>query len=254
MMIHIDCNCFYVSCELVSHPELSNQPVIVANHNEAGGGIILALNKTAKLLALKRGQPIFKVKNTLECYHVSVFSADIIKYAKISKQIMHIVHQQNIVQNFTQYSIDEFFGEIPIENSLKLKPYIEQVKNAIWQESGIPFSCGASDTYTLAKVATWYAKQYDGFKGICILPDDKRTTALQKIPIKEVWGIGRQSCSKLAANGIVSTEDFIKSPEYCVKKWMGLGGVRTWKEMQGFSCIALKHHKQHNSIMQRHTF
>ena len=48
MYIHLDCNNFFVSCELISRPELQGTPVVVANDNGNNGGIILALNREAK--------------------------------------------------------------------------------------------------------------------------------------------------------------------------------------------------------------
>ncbi len=33
MCIHLDCNSFFVSCELISRPELRGTPVVVANDN-----------------------------------------------------------------------------------------------------------------------------------------------------------------------------------------------------------------------------
>ena len=71
MILHIDCNSFYASCEVSLRPELKGRPVVVANYNEAGGGIILALSKEAKALGLKRGSirwwffpPIFRSMST----------------------------------------------------------------------------------------------------------------------------------------------------------------------------------------------
>ena len=54
MYIHLDCNNFFVSCELVSRPELKGTPVVVANNNDNNGGIILALN----LKLLQRGEQL----------------------------------------------------------------------------------------------------------------------------------------------------------------------------------------------------
>ena len=70
MFIHIDCNNFFVSCELVSRPDLQGTPVVAANNNETGGGIILALNKEAKAIGLKRGNPLFQVREIIDKQHV----------------------------------------------------------------------------------------------------------------------------------------------------------------------------------------
>ncbi|MBO7477251.1 MAG: hypothetical protein J6U04_04885 [Salinivirgaceae bacterium] len=111
MILHIDCNTFYASCEVAFRPDLRGKPVVVANCNETGGGIILALTKEAKALGLKRGNPIFKVANILNANNVAVFPANLPKYVDISRRLMQIVREQDIVLNFTQYSVVEFFGE-----------------------------------------------------------------------------------------------------------------------------------------------
>lgn len=54
MYIHLDCNNFFVSCELVSRPELKGTPVVVANDNGNNGGIILALNPEGLKARLSR--------------------------------------------------------------------------------------------------------------------------------------------------------------------------------------------------------
>ena len=51
-----DCNNFFASCERVFRPELNGRPVIVLSNND---GIIIALNKEAKALGIKRGDPFF---------------------------------------------------------------------------------------------------------------------------------------------------------------------------------------------------
>ena len=66
MIIHIDCNTFFASCEVAFKPELHGKPVAVANINEAGGGVILALTAEAKQLGLKRGMPVFQAKKLIQ--------------------------------------------------------------------------------------------------------------------------------------------------------------------------------------------
>ena len=183
MIVHIDCNSFYASVEIVSHPELAGRPVVVANNNEAGGGIILALTKEAKKLGL-RGDPVFKVRKTLETNNVAMFDADLRKYRDMSRRIMKTVIEQEIIINFLQYSVDEFFGEIPVDDPPTVRQCLEQVVAVINDNCGIPVSCGCSCTYTLAKTATWFAKHYEAYNGICIITPEVREKALKKIPIE----------------------------------------------------------------------
>lgn len=172
-ILHIDCNSFYASCEVSLRPELKGKPVVVANYNEAGGGIILALSKEAKALGLKRGNPVFQVREVLEKHQVRVFPANLTKYVDISRRIVSIVEELDMVGQFCRYSVDEFFATIPeMKKREDIVSFVGIIKEAIEHGSGIPVSCGIANTYTLAKVATWYAKRYDGYQGICVLEEE----------------------------------------------------------------------------------
>lgn len=252
--VHIDCNNFYASCEVSSRPDLYGKPVVVANCNEAGGGIILALTKEAKTLGLKRGNPVFRVKELLAKNNVAVFPANIPKYVDISKKIMQVVIASGIVQDFIQYSVDEFFGTIPVDDADELRIYIGKVKDAIMQSTGIPVSCGASLTNTLAKVATWFAKHYPAYHEICVLPKDKIDMALRKLPIEDVWGIGRASAPRLHYDNINTAYEFAFKSESYIKQRFSIAGVRTWKELHGVSCIDVSSPPKQRSIMLSRTF
>jgi hypothetical protein len=104
MYVHLDCNNFFVSCELVSRPELKGTPVVVANNNDNNGGIILALNQEAKAVGLKRGNPIFQVKKIIEQNKVTVIDVHHQLYHDISHRIMEEVRETEMVLDFVQYS------------------------------------------------------------------------------------------------------------------------------------------------------
>ena len=254
MILHIDCNTFYASCEVSLRPDLYGKPVVVANCNEAGGGIILALTKEAKALGLKRDNPVFQVKDILNKYNVAVFPANLPKYVDISRRLMQVVKDQQIVLHFTQYSVDEFFGELPTDDPEELREIALKVKAHIEKCTGIPVSCGLSLSFTLAKVATWYAKHYPGYKGVCVLPKDKIPTALKGLPIADVWGIGYRSAPRLEAMGIRTAWDFASMSEHFVQERMHLPGVRTWKELHGEECIDIEPLSKQKSIAHTRTF
>ncbi|MDY5969853.1 MAG: hypothetical protein SPJ13_07580, partial [Bacteroidales bacterium] len=228
--------------------------VVVANDNAAGGGIILALNAEAKAFGLKRGDPLFKVRNLIQLNHVNICQARHRLYHEISSRIMQMVLQQGLVLDFVQYSVDEFFGTMPLDDSDLLRHYVGLVKDLIWKEVHIPVSCGCAQSYTLAKVATHFAKEYKGYKGICVLPPDKRQHALELLPIGEVWGIGRKSRKKLEELSIHTAQDFVNLHEKRVRETTGTTGLRTWKELRGQPCVDLERPTIQGSIMQSRTF
>ena len=254
MFIHLDCNNFFVSCELVSRPELKGTPVVVANDNGNNGGIILALNAEAKAVGLKRGNPLFQVSKIIENNHVTVIDVHHHLYHEVSRHIMDEVRQTEMVLDFVQYSVDEFFGEMPDDDPTRLRGYLQKLKDLILDRTGIPVSCGAGLSYTLAKTATWFAKHYHAYNGICIMPAEKREAALAKVPVKDVWGIGRRSIKKIEQAGVQTALDYSKRPEAWVNRLFGVTGVRTWKELNGIPAITLASHERQKSIMYSRTF
>lgn len=254
MFIHLDCNNFFVSCELVSRPELRGTPVVVANDNGNNGGIILALNQEAKAVGLKRGNPLFQVNKMIERHHVTVIDVHHHLYHDISRHIMEEVKQTEMVLDFVQYSVDEFFGMMPDDDPTRLRGYLQQLKDMILEKVSIPVSCGAGTSYTLAKTATWFAKHYPAYQGICIMPADKREQALAKVLIEDVWGIGRRSIKKLKQKGIQTALDYSRQSEAWVHRLFNVTGVRTWKELNGIPSITLASRERQKSIMYSRTF
>lgn len=254
MYIHIDCNNFFVSCELLSRPELLGTPVVVANDNGNNGGIILALNTEAKAVGLKRGDPLFQVPQVIAEHHVTVIDVHHRLYREVSRRIMESVKRTEIVLGFVQYSVDEFFGEMPEDDPEQLRGYLLQLKALIRRETGIPVSCGGGETYTLAKTATWFAKHYPGYEGICVIPAAKREKALSIVAVKDVWGIGRRSMPVIEQKGLRTALDYAQQPEAWVHRHFGVTGVRTWKELNGTPSITIGSNKRQQSIMYSRTF
>ena len=255
MFVHLDCNNFFVSCELVTRPDLQGRPVVVANNNDNNGGIILALNQEAKAVGLRRGDPVFKVTKLIQANHVTVIDVHHNLYHDISHHIMEVVRQTEMVLNFVQYSVDEFFGEMPEDRPAYLRQYLQKLKDLIWAQTHIPVSCGAGETYTLAKTATHFAKQYAGYRGICIMKPDKREKALRLLPVEKVWGIGRRSFKTLNDAGVQTAYDYTQRPELWIQKRFGRTGLNTWNELKGKPSISITGHgERQTSIMYSRTF
>ena len=87
MILHADGNSFYASCEQIFRPDLRNKPVVVLSNND---GVIIALNKEAKALGIKRGDVFFKVREACERKNVTVFSSNYTLYADINRRITSI--------------------------------------------------------------------------------------------------------------------------------------------------------------------
>ena len=62
IILHCDCNCFYASCELLSHPDLRQLPVAVCGDPTERHGIILAKNEPAKKYGIQTAETVWQAK------------------------------------------------------------------------------------------------------------------------------------------------------------------------------------------------
>lgn len=181
----VDCNSFFCSVEKVFHPGLEGKPVVVLSSND---GCIVALTPEAKAIGLHRGDPIFKVRDIVEGYHVAVFSTNMYLYAAMSKRVTSILRKS--VCHVENYSIDESFCDLQgYDDHFDLEGMMRGIARKIKLWTDIPVSVGVAPTKTLAKMGSKFAKQYDGYHGVCMIDsDDKRRKALRLFDLADVWG------------------------------------------------------------------
>ena len=236
----VDCNSFYVSCERLFNPKISQSPVIVLSNND---GCVIARSSEAKKVGIKMGEPYFKIKNIVTVNNVQVFSSNYALYGDISRRIMTIL--KNIFPVIEYYSIDEAFldlSDMPIKN---MNNFITDIKKTIYQSTGIPVSIGVGSNKTLSKIANHLAKRnLEGVIDLTKLPDEEINNVLKNIDIKDVWGVGRQLSILYKKNKINNAYELKYSSSSWIKKNTNVFGLKTVMELNGASCITLETSKQ----------
>lgn len=228
-----DCNNFFVSCEQVFNPGLNGKPVIVLSNND---GCVISRSNEAKALGIKMGQPYYQLKEFISRYHVAVFSSNFALYGDMSQRVQQTLQQ--IVPATEIYSIDECFLDLQGIDKQVLDALGHRIAKTVRQNTGIPISVGIAPTKTLAKIASKLSKQYPKLKGSCYLyrPQDI-DKVLRRVPIDDVWGIGRKFTTKLKNLNIHTAYDFTQFSADTVRGLMHVGGLKTWKELHGIPCI-----------------
>ena len=263
-----DCNNFYCSCERVFRPDLTGKPVVVLSNND---GCVIARSEEAKALGYKMGDPFYQVKEKLEAEGVAIFSSNYTLYGSLSNRVMSMLSHYS--PHIDQYSIDESFFDVDqsmaerffqdnlkendtfLNNESLLHQYGAKISADVLRAVGIPISIGIAETKTLAKIGSKFAKKYKGYQGCCLIDtDERRHKALSLFPIKDVWGIGRQISRKLDYMGIRTAAQFADKKESWVRSHFNITTVRTWKELNGESCISIEELPQKKSICTSRSF
>lgn len=245
-----DCNNFFVSCERTRDKSLEGKAVVVLSNNN---GCAIARSNEAKQLGIKMGQPAFELRDFIRNGQLIALSGDHLLYRRISLQVHSIISRY--VPSTLDYSVDESFLDvngIPEDSLIQIG---EEIVKQCREEAGIPVTVGFSTTKTLAKIATEIGKK-NGISVYHLASKEKIDLALENIDIGDVWGIGRRLARRLCLEGIFTAKQFSERHCQWIRQTMGVNGEKTWRELNGESCIELSHlgRSLQDSISETRTF
>lgn len=234
----VDGNSFYASCERLFRPDLAGRPVIVLSNND---GCVVARSLEAKALGIRMGQPMHEIRALCRRERVAVFSSNYTLYGDISARMNAVYRSFTPVVEV--YSIDESFLDLSGHPAAgeDLAEFGQEIRSRVRRWTGIPTCVGLGPTKTLAKVANWHAKQYQGLAGVCDMMDPAaREPLLRAMAIEEIWGIGPAYAARLARLGIGTAAALRDADLRLVRQELGVVGARIAAELRGISCLPLE--------------
>ena len=245
----IDCDNCYVSCERVFRPDLKDKPVVVLSNND---GCVVARSNEAKKMGIKAGTPYFQLAEQFPNQKIVVFSSNYELYGELTSRVVSIIRKE--APAYFRYSIDECFVYLDGMEHLDLKAWGEELHKKIKRNVGM--SIGLAPNKTLAKMASHFAKKYQGYRHCCMIDsDDKRIKALKLYPIDEVWGIGRRYAARLEALGVKTAYDFAEHNQSWVRAtFNNIVIERTWRELNGEDCVPNEEMAKKKSICTSRSF
>lgn len=196
IILHIDFDSFFASCEQQFNPLLRNKPLGVTATN--GRTCIIASSREAKKLRIKTGSRTYEALKI--CPELNLAPANFVKYLEVSKKFLKIC--QNFSPDVELFSIDEVFMDITLTNPLFDGPYkmIEKIKKEIKEKIGeyITVSVGISHNKLLAKLASGMRKP----NGIFEITEKNLWEVYKEAELTDVCGIGERIKLRLNKIGI----------------------------------------------------
>ncbi|MEY3805825.1 MAG: polymerase [Actinomycetota bacterium] len=202
-------NAFYVSVELLRHPELVGQPVVVGG--TGGRGVVSAASYEARQFGVYSAMSSAMAMKL--CPHAVFLPPDMEYYLDYSRQL------RDVFESFTplveSISVDEAFLDVTGSQKLWGDAFAiaEQLRAAVAHETRLPCTVGIAPNKFLAKMASEFAKpkafpdRIDPGHGIyCIAPGEE-IDFLQPLPVKSLWGVGPATRKKLENLGIHTVGD-----------------------------------------------
>ena len=230
----VDCNNFYCSCERLFKPWLDNKPVVVLSNND---GCIVSRSDEAKAFGVQMAGPYFMAKPMIEKHNVAVFSSNYNLYGDLSWRVMETLRIMLGKDKVEVYSVDECFLDFSEFDKNKLQEIALDIRKTVEQWTGIKVTVGVAPTKTLAKLANKLSKKNKiETQGVMVLDtSEKIVAALERTPVGDIWGIGRQYAEKLKEEwGIYDALQLQQMPEKFASKYLGgVVGARLLRELNG---------------------
>ncbi|WP_437890974.1 Y-family DNA polymerase [Phytobacter sp. V91] len=232
-----DVNAFYASCETVFRPDLRGRPVVVLSNND---GCVISRSAEAKSLVVM-GEPYFKQKEAFRRHDIAVFSSNYELYADMSHRVMTTLEE--ITPRIEIYSIDEAFCDLTgVSNCRVLETFGREIRQTLLQRTHLTVGVGIAPTKTLAKLANHAAKKWqEQTGGVVDLSNVERQRRLMaRVPVEDVWGVGRRISKKLNALGIKTALDLSEQSTWVIRKHFNVVLERTIRELRGEPCLELE--------------
>ena len=178
-------------------------------------------------MGITMGAPYFQVKDICDKHHVTLFSGNLTLYRDISARVMETLAQE--VGKCEIYSIDEAFFSCAEDISIE---EVHRIRDVIMQNVGIPVSVGIANTKTLAKQASAIGKKTGGYHILSVSEWEDRA---KEVGCGEIWGLGRQTTTKLREMGMCTAFEFMQFPLSQLRQSFGVGTQRVYNELHGTS-------------------
>ncbi|MBS1198952.1 MAG: rumB [Proteobacteria bacterium] len=235
----VDVNNFFASCEKVFAPALAGRPLVVLSNND---GCVVARSAEAKALGVAMGVPWFRIRDLARRQGIVALSSNYGLYADMSNRVVEILSE--LAPQIEVYSIDEAFLDLSLLASCERLAHGVMIRQRIQDWLGLTVCVGIGASKTLAKLANYCAKkQLAGDKGVCdfgLFSAEKMNSLLERIPVGEVWGVGRKLAPRLEAMGIRSCRQLRDADAKHLRCHFSVVLERTVLELRGIASLELR--------------
>ncbi|SDY16350.1 DNA polymerase Y family protein [Halopenitus persicus] len=235
VVLHVDMDCFYASCERLRAPALRGEPVVVGMGYEPGEtiGAVATASYEAREFGVHSADPISRALERLprrvdadaadpdapnpeDTAHYRPVDLDF--YKSVAADVKAVLHDcADVVR---EVSIDEAYLDVtdrtswdvadqstgspdsaaagPAERRTLAEGYARYVRDRIEREAGVPASVGVAPNMSAAKIAS----DHDKPQGLVVVPPGRVRAFLAPLPTEAVHGVGPVTARTLAEMGI----------------------------------------------------
>ena len=207
--LHADMDAFFVSVELLRHPELAGKPVVVGGTGNRG--VVAAASYEARRFGVHSALPSSIARR--RCPHAIFLPGDHELYRKVSAQVREIFDRYTPLVE--PLSLDEAF--LDVIGSRRLfgsgEDIAWKIREDVRAELELGCCIGVASNKFLAKLASVEAKpralpdRIKPGRGVMVVAPDAEQAFLDPLAVQRLWGVGPATLERLHRLGIAHVAD-----------------------------------------------
>ncbi|AEH37346.1 DNA polymerase Y family protein [Halopiger xanaduensis] len=248
IVLHVDADCFYASCERLRDPELRGEPVVVGMGYEPGEtvGAVATASYEAREFGVESAQAISTALERLprraaldpdvEDHDPDLTreetgfyrSVDMDFYESVASEVREILHDcADVVR---EVSIDEAYLDVTERTAWEVADgFARHVKDRIRREVGVTVSVGAAPTMSAAKIAS----DFDKPDGLTVVKPGEVREFLAPLEVDLLHGVGPVTARELREMGLETAGEVAAAdPEPLVERF-GERGRELYERARG---------------------
>ena len=228
VIYHCDCNSFYCSVELLSHPELRSVPTAVCGDPKSRHGIILAKNEPAKRFGVRTAETIWQAKQ--KCPDLVLLPSHHDLYRAYSKKVNAIYDRfTDLIEPF---GIDESW--LDVTGTLHLfggdaRALADRIRNTVREELGLTISVGVSFNKVFAKLGSDYKKP----DATTVISRENFRRVVWPLPVTDLLYVGRAAARVLGQYGVSTIGELAAFDQKALTELLGKQGGQLWEYANG---------------------
>lgn len=244
IIAHLDLDTFFLSVELLNHPEYVGKPAFVGGRDR---GVVTSASYEARAFGVRSGMPSRKALQL--CPHAIVLGHSRGEYSRYSRWVTQIIAAKAPL--FEKASVDEFYIDLTgMQRFFDPLQWTIDLRKQIMEETKLPISFGLASNKMMAKIATDEAKP----NGYLQVPFGKEKEFLAPMKVSKIPGVGEHTYEVLKAMGIATINDISEKTVEELEERLGKWGIDLWYKSQGIHHGEVSNYHEAKSISSEHTF
>ena len=243
-ILHVDVNNAFLSWTAIDKlkkgekVDIRTIPAIIGGDEEQRKGVVLAKSNLAKQFGIQTGEPIFFARK--KCPQLQVYRSNFEVYNYYSNAMYQLFLEYT--DKIEPFSIDECFLDLTesIVEGKNIMKIASEIRNKIKEKLEFTVNIGVAHNKLLAKMASDFEKP----DKIHTLYEEEIKDKMWKLPVSELFMVGRKSLLKLQKLGIKTIEDLANKKQEELIQIFGKYGKTIWEYANGIDTSPVKYEIQ----------